>query len=227
MLSTNFVQGYLDPVGFCSIPDPFLQIKQVADLETRLHMLTLAAALNAFSAPNKIATMAAHPDDWLLNSSEVAYKRSQEVGAALVQLRLGGAKQDGRVWWQICRGIQGRFKGSITALLDANGYDTNKLQAYLQESKTTFPVLSGPVISVRWLDLVSRWGDKPLAGWEELQIPFTEGLREQGSFLDQSQTMIHPAAAAAIEHWAQSCRSGKEGGCGWAECPNRAGGSEI
>jgi hypothetical protein len=222
MLSSNFVQAFLYPTGFCGSPDPFFQIQEIADLETRLHMLTMAAALNAFSAPNKITAMAAHQDHWLLRSSEAAYKKSQEVGAALVQLRLGGAKQDGRVWWQICRGIQGRFKGSIKSLLDANGYDTKNLQAYLQDSKTTFPVLSGPVISVRWLDLVSRWGDRPLAGWETLMIPFTEGLKEQGSFLDQSLSAIHPAAAAAIEHWSKSCRSGQVGNCGWAKCPNRA-----
>jgi hypothetical protein len=105
-------------------------------------------------------------------------------------------------------------------MLDANQNDAGRLYDYLQDSKTTFPVLSGPAISIRWLDIVSRYGGEPLANWETLEIPFTDGLKKKAGFADQSMEMIHPAAAAAIEHWSASCEGTDPSGCGWKECPN-------
>lgn len=224
MLSSSFVQTYLNsPDGFCGKIDPFKPLRDVSDIETRLHMLSMASILGAFNSPPKIETMLKRSDHWLFKSSEVAYKQSKEVGFELTQLHLGGAKQDGRVWWSVCRGIQGRYKGSIAGLLEANHYDTEQLYSYFQENKATFPVLSGPVISVRWLDLVSRFGGKPLTNWESLEVPFNENLKNQAGFINQNLEKIHPAAAAALELWHSGCHGADSAACGWEECPKRGG----
>ncbi|MEN8240297.1 MAG: hypothetical protein ABFS17_00100 [Chloroflexota bacterium] len=181
----------------------------------------MSAIIDIFSKTSKLPNMINAQDHWLLCSTEVAYKQSKEVGSAINQLGIGGPKHNARVWWQVCRGIQGRFKGSITALIEENQFDANKIYEYLQSSKTTFPVLSGPVVSIRWIDMVSRSSQNPLKNWESLRMPQPGSLVQAAKDLGIYAKELHPAVVSALELWNEHCQAGKFSTCEWDGCPKK------
>ena len=222
MLSSKFMKTYFNSKStFCGAPDPFLAIQQIEDAEVRLHALTLNTIVDISPKTTKIPKLIDAQDHWLLQSTQVAYKQSKEVEESLNQLGIGGPRQNARVWWQICRGIQGRFKGSLTSLFEENLYDADQVTTYLQASKTTFPVLSGPVVSIRWLDLISRYGEKPLKNWEGLVIPLPSSYKEIAEVLGLKTDIVHPAVVSALSLWSQSCKSSSGIDCAWKDCPRK------
>ncbi len=222
-LSSPLVQAFSDhPLGLCGQHDPAKAAESVSVLEQRLTILTFGVVadtrhLNA----ERWSALAALHDHWLFDPTQAAYKSSQEVLAALQQQRIAAPQYIARVWWQICRGVQGRFKGSWRDLLKANDDNAQTLQNYLQQSQTTFPVLSGPVISARWLDLVQRIGGVPLQGWDALTVTLPpeqiKTARKFGIMVDE----VHPLVSSALEAWPTACQKLPAGSCGLAGCPNR------
>ena len=222
-LSSPLVQAFNDhPLGLCGQHDPAKAAESVSVLGQRLNILTFGAVadtrhLNA----ERWSALAALHDHWLFDPAQAAYKSSQEILAALQQQRIAAPQYIARVWWQICRGVQGRFKGAWRDLLKANDDNAQTLQRYLEQSQTTFPVLSGPVISARWLDLVHRIGGVALQGWEALTVTLPPEQIKTAREFGITAEAVHPLVSSALEAWPTACRSLPAGSCGLAGCPNR------
>lgn len=206
----------------CGVCDPAAGVRNVEVLEQRLNVLTLGAVLSTSPLrAERWQTLAALHDHWLLDPSQAAYRTSAEILTEMQRVGMGGPQYIARVWWQICRGVQGRFKGSWHDLLSANSDDAATLLAYFQNSKATFPVLSGEVILVRWLDLIHRIGGIPLRGWDVLSVPLPPGLKEAAGKFDIPGDEVHPLTASALETWSAACRGLGGDACGFAECPSK------
>lgn len=220
--ATQLIQALTDhPLGLCGQHDPAKSIQQVEALEERLNLLAFGAVMSTDPLPaSGWETLAALHDHWLFLPGQVSYRPSQEVLACMQALHIRAPGYIARVWWQVCRGVQGRFKGSWRDLLAANGDDAQALEGYLLQSKSTFPVLSGPVVSVRWMDLVQRIGGVPLQGWDDLRVPLSPHLVEAACTFGVAAKKVHPCLAAALEVWATACR-GDGQGCGLDDCPRR------
>ncbi|HEX2997769.1 MAG TPA: hypothetical protein VHP14_23300 [Anaerolineales bacterium] len=222
-LSSPLVQAFNDhPLGLCGQHDPAMPVRSVEALEQRLSILTLGVVLdlNHLSQERWSALTAIH-DHWLLDPSQVAYRSSAQVLTGMQEARLAGPQYIARVWWQLCRGVQGRFKGSWRALLKANDDDAQALQSYLQKSKATFPVLSGPVISARWLDLIHRIGGVALQNWESLKTPLSSQQRRNARLFGITETEVHPLLASALNTWQTSCKKLSVEFCGLSNCPGK------
>lgn len=219
-LASQLVQAFSEhPLGLCGQHDPAQVVTGIENLERRLSILTLGSVLdiNPLTA-ERWARLVALAEHWLLDPAEVAYRSSQQVQAAMEQWRILGLGHIPRVWWQVSRGIQGRFKGSWRELIKANQDNAQELERYLHKSRTTFPVLAGPVVSVRWLDLVHRIGAVPLQGWETLVLPLPSGLKKSsGEFGTEGE--VHPLFFSALYLWASACQKLLEGSCGFSNCP--------
>lgn len=222
-LSSRLVQTFLDhPLGLCGQNDPAKIVLSVEDPEQRLNILTLGVVLDINPLrPERWSRLAAAAGSWLLDPSQVAYQSSQQVQTVMQEMRLLGPRHIPRVWWQICRGVQGRFKGSWRDLIAANENRAQTLQSYLGQNKTTFPVLSGPVISVRWLDLVHRIGGLPLLDWETLRLPLPPGLRETARLFGVETDDVPPLLFAALYTWSTACQKQQDDACGFSSCPKK------
>lgn len=225
-LSSNLVQAFSDhPPGLCGLREPARVVQSLGDAEGQLNILTLGVVMDSNPPGMEIwsALMAIH-DHWLLQPARVAYQSSQQVQASLREMRIPAPEHIARVWWQICRGVQGRAQGSWLALLEANADHAHTILGYLQKSRATFPVLSGPVISARWLDLVHRMGGVPLQGWESLGVPLPSGQAEAARSFGIVGKRVHPQLHSALYFWASACRKSPAGACGLADCPRRGEG---
>jgi len=222
-LSSPLVQALTShPLGLCGQHDPAKVVGSVASLEQRLNILTFGAVLDLNPlSPERWSALTAFHDDWLLDPSQAAYRTSREVLTGMRAAHLSGPAHIARVWWQLCRGVQGRFKGSWRDLLEANGENAHTLQGYLAKNKATFPVLAGPVISARWLDLVHRIGGVTLTGWETLSVPLPSGQVKSAGLFGMPGDRIHPLVSAALYTWEASCQERSRAACGLSDCPRR------
>jgi len=220
--STPLYQAFFeDPKGLCGRRDDALIIDDIDSLETRLHLITLAVILDSAPNPERWVELRKVQNHWLLDSSQVAYKHSKEVAQALRNSHIRAPQQSARVWWQICRGIKGRFNGSIRAFFQENGDDVTLVRQYFLESRTTFPVLSAETTSARWLDLVHRHGKIELKNWETLRIPLDDQERKSAKSFGMDEEQLHPSLALALRTWTYAChRLGTES-CALAFCPHR------
>ena len=210
------------PLGICGQHDPAQVVSQLPDLEQRLSILTLGVVLdtNPLSKERwgRLLALAGH---WLLDSARTAYQDSRQVQTEMQSLDFKSPGHIARVWWQLCRGVQGRFQGSWRGLIAAGDRSAMKLQAYLHGNKTTFPVLSGPTLSARWLDLVHRVGGIPLQGWDELSVPRSAGQEEAARLFGMESKSAHPALQSALMLWPQACQRRQDTSCGLKYCPGR------
>ncbi len=223
ILSSPLVQAFRDhPLGLCGQREPARMIRRLEDIEQRLNLLAFGVVMDAkpINAERWSALMGAH-DHWLFAPSQAAYKTSPQILEAMQQIRLGAPRHIARVWWQISRGVQGRTKGSWRDLLRGNDDDSHLLQKYLHKNQTTFPVLSGPVISARWLDLVHRVGGVPLKNWETLIVPLPKNQGKTARLFDVAMNDVHPFVASALNVWESSCRGLPAESCGLTDCPFR------
>lgn len=214
---------YHDPLGLCGHRDPVAKVAAVEDEEARLRVLALGSVLADSLAPSAgvWAQLAALHDHWLLDPSAVAYRPSPVVAEALAEAGIGGPRHAARVWWQICRGFQGRFRGSIRQMLRACGDDAVEAQMYLTESPTTFPVLSGPVVSAAWLDRVHRTGGVALDRWPLLVVELAAGDQAAAAEFGISSRLAHPQERWALRVWRAACQGSPPGACGLKACPRR------
>jgi hypothetical protein len=95
------------------------------------------------------------------------------------------------------------------------------LQSYLQKNKTTFPVLSGPVISARWLDLVHRIGGVTLHDWEALTVHLPSHQRKTARLFGIDIADVHPLLSGALNAWPASCQKLSGEFCGLMGCPRK------
>lgn len=221
-LSSPLIQAFSNhPSGLCGQREPARVISHLEDIEQRLNLLAFGAVMDTkpLSAERWSALVEGH-DHWLFQPSQSAYKSSHQVLAGIQQLRLATPQYIGRVWWQICRGVQGRTKGSWRDLFRGNDDDAQMVQKYLRNNQTTFPVLSGPVISARWLDLVHRVGGVPLKSWETLSVPLSKKQGKTARLFGVVADEVHPLFFSALNVWMGSCHKLPAGHCGLAECPH-------
>jgi hypothetical protein len=189
-------------------------------VEQRLSLLAFGIAADTPQVSReRWSALAEVHDHWLFDPSQAAYKTSPQIQEGLQQLHIKVPKHIARVWWQISRGVQGRTKGSWLALFEANQWNALQMQNYLQKSRATFPVLSGPVLSPRWLDLAHRVGGVELEGWESLRVPLTSELRTEARLFGIEGEEAHPVFVSALQAWKQSCQKRKGISCGLTHCP--------
>ncbi len=222
ILSLPLLQAFSDhPLGLCGAHDPAKVVSSIEILEQRLSVLALGVVLDTNPlSQERWSTLVTLHDHWLLDSSQVAYQSSARVLTAMQETHTSGPQYIARVWWQICQGVQGRYKGSWRELLRANNDDARTIQNYLQKSRATFPVLAGPIISARWLDLVHRIGGVALQGWETLTIKLPSSQRKAARVFGITMDEVHPLLSTALNVWQASCRKLPEGLCGFTDCPN-------
>jgi hypothetical protein len=221
--SSSLVQSFLQhPLGLCGRHEPAQIVGKIKDIERRLSILTLGVVLDPnHLSQDRWSALADVHDHWLFIPSQAAHKTSPQILEGMQQLRLGAPQHLARVWWQICRGVQGRTKGSWRELLKLNEDNAQTLLGYLGNSKTTFPVLSGPVISVRWLDLIQRIGGVELQGWETLRVPLPGDQKKPAHLFGVDADDVHPAFASALKVWEGACQKLPGAACGLADCPRR------
>ena len=222
-LSPQLVQAFSErPLGLCGQHDPARVVGEVVDLEQRLRILTLGVVLDINPlSEERWSTLVGVAGNWLLDPSQVAYRSAQEALTAMQEIRIQSPQHIPRVWWQICRGVQGRFQGSWSSLLASNRNDALAVQKYLEQNKTTFPVLAGPVISARWLDLVHRVGGVSLQNWESLTVPLTARQKRIARQLGIETDDVHPLLSSALGTWATACQGYPDDSCGFSVCPKR------
>ena len=222
-LASNLIHAYSEhPLGLCGHHEPARIVSSVEDVERCLTILTLGIVLDINPLTQErwsgLLTLAEH---WLFDPSYVAYQSSQQVGAAMQETGISCSQHIPRVWWQICRGVQGRFKGSWRDLMGANDYDALVLQGYLRKSKTTFPMLAGPVISARWLDLAHRIGGVSLKGWENLLVPLSRQQAKTARLFSIEKNEVHPLLFSALWEWPAACKKLPESSCGLSDCSRK------
>ncbi|MGH2544051.1 MAG: hypothetical protein ACRDIB_14725 [Ardenticatenaceae bacterium] len=145
---------------------------------------------------------------WLFDTAQVAYADWRAVEKALAPHGLAEHRQDVRGWYEVARGLQGRFKGDVASLIAAGPKGqparTSAILAYLDASSTTFPFLSGDKTARLWLDQLRRIGgieiieDEPLRlapSKEARDIAATHGLSLPSRALPIQQLL-------ALEAWA-------------------------
>jgi len=222
-LSSPLVQAFNNhPLGLCGRHDPAKSVSGIEVVEQRLNILTFGAVVDAkHLSRERWSTLVAIHDHWLLDPSQVAYRSTPQILVAKQELGIPGPRYIARVWWQICRGVQGRYKGSWRDLFKANDNDAHALQSYLQKNQTTFPILGGPVISARWLDLVHRIGGVTLQGWETLTVPLPSHQKKTGRLFGIAVDDVHPLLSSALSAWPASCRKLPAEFCGLVGCPRK------
>ncbi len=222
MHNSPLFQAFFDnPDGLCGQHDPSLPVAAIQSLETRLHIITLGSVLDKKINSKRWADLIKLEGHWLLDSSQVAYKSSHQVLQALQEEKIRSPQHIARVWWQICRGVQGRFNGSFRALLQANSDDALSVQNYLRKSRTTFPVLSAPITSAHWLDMVHRRGEVQLQRWDKLRVTLPARQRKTALLFGLDDADLHPALALALHAWPSACQHVDEISCGLEHCPRR------
>ena len=222
-LSSPLVQAFRDhPLGLCGRHEAAQSVSSIDDVEQRLNVLTFGVVVDTnFLSLERWSTLAAIHDHWLLDPSQVAYRSSPQVWTAIQEMHIPGPQHMARVWWQICRGVQGRYKGLWRDLFKANDDNTHILQSYLHKNHTTFPVLAGPIISARWLDVVHRIGGVILQGWEALTVKLSSPQRKTARLFRVEVDEVHPLLSSALHTWTLSCRNLSGESCGLAGCPGR------
>lgn len=208
-------------LGFCGFREPAALVGQIPGSERRILVLAFGAILDIFLQGSQWETLVGIQDSPLLDPAWVAYRESKEIAQLMRQMKVGGPQYNARVWWQICRGVQGRFNGSFSDLLAANEWDSAAVQAYLKRSKTTFPVISGKVVSAQWLDWCSRIGGAALAGWEDLRVKLPASLIPAAEKIGVDHPLVHPQMYGALLAWEKHCNGLGEDFCGLAECWKR------
>jgi hypothetical protein len=221
-LATPLYQAFFEnPKGLCGRRDDALIIEKIASQETRLHLITLAAVADNSPNPERWGELLKLETHWLLDSSQVAYKQSKEIAQAFRSEQIRVPQHIARVWWQICRGIKGRFDGSLRAFFSENGDDTLSVKRYFQRSRTAFPILSAETTSARWLDLIHRHGSIELKNWEQLRIPLGERESAAAKLFDLDEKQLHPSLALALQTWTYACHRLDAESCALPFCPHR------
>lgn len=217
----SLVEALETEQGLCGMHEPAQVIAAVPDQEMRLRMLTLGAILDVFPLRERWTVIAGLADHWLMDIPILAYRTSHEVAAAFQEEKIAGPTHSARTWWQVCRAVQGRFKGPVRDLLRESDDKAGAIQTYLAASRATFPVLAGPVISARWLDLVDRIGGVQLSGWETLRVKLSARERASGERLGIPHRTAHPWLAMSLRVWKTACQGLGKNGCGFRACPNQ------
>ena len=222
-LSLPLVQAFIDhPLGLCGRHEAARSVSSIDDIEQRLNVLTFGVVVDTnFISSGRWSMLVALHDHWLLDPSRVAYGSSTQVLIAMNEMGISAPQHIARVWWQISRGVQGRYRGSWREMLKSNDENAQALQIYLRDNRTTYPVLAGPIISARWLDLVHRIGGVSLRGWEELTVKLPAHQRKTAGLFGIVRDEAHPLLSSALNAWSISCRKLSKEFCALALCPER------
>ncbi|MCB0078369.1 MAG: hypothetical protein KDD73_13225 [Anaerolineales bacterium] len=140
---------------------------------------------------------------WLFDTERVAYADWRAVEAALKRQALAQRRQDVRGWYDTARGLQGRFKGEVSSLIEAGGGTVSGLLSYLTHNRTTFPLLAGEETARLWLDQLRRLGGVEIEEDEALEITLGKKARQALKTLAIDVPEWLPVQEAlAVEVWA-------------------------
>jgi len=142
---------------------------------------------------------------WVFDTGRVAFEDWRALEAALGRHGLAERRQDVRGWYDVARGLQGRFKGDVAAMVVAAGPAAADLVEYVAANKATFPLLAGDRIAARWADQLRRVArvavDDAAPGLtERLGSSVRDRLARAGVELDSDEVPVHHALAATA--WA-------------------------
>lgn len=102
-------------------------------------------------------------------------------------------------WQRIGQALVMRAGGSVTRLLVNHEDDALKMLAMLANSKTTFPVLSGPQTAPRWLYGLAAIGQHPLKNSEQLTVPVSPTAAKALEALTLAANSISAGSFAAVD----------------------------
>ncbi|MCB8978457.1 MAG: hypothetical protein H6657_13615 [Ardenticatenaceae bacterium] len=102
-------------------------------------------------------------------------------------------------WQRIGQALVMRAGGTVTTLLADHEDDALQLLAMLANSKTTFPVLSGPQTAPRWLYGLTAVGQHPLKNSEQLTVPVSPAATKALEALDVPASKISAIAFEAAD----------------------------
>ena len=142
--------------------------------ETHLVFLTLVYTMSGGRDPIPLWTAArqALPQfPHLFDPQHLARANPRTLQEPLRQTGLTAKASEATVWHKIGKALVMRGRGSVSAILAQAEYDALAVWEMLQQSKTTFPVLSGEQTAPRWLAGLVAHGGQSLANLGKLALP--------------------------------------------------------
>ena len=117
-LSSPLVQAFSGhPLGLCGRHEAARSASSIDDIEQRLNVLAFGVVVDAnFLSLERWSALAAIHNHWLMAPSQVAVQSSSQVWTGMQKMGVPGPQHIARVWWQICRGVQGRYKDTVGEL---------------------------------------------------------------------------------------------------------------
>jgi len=150
--------------------------------ETHLAFLTLVFAVSGGREPVQLWAAARdtfQADPELFNPAMLAYANPQMLVSRLTAYGLiRKPRSQSVVWQRIGQALVMRAGGFVWQLLEAQDREGNRLLAYLQQNKTTFPVLSGAQTAPRWIYGLAFAGDVDITGADSLPVPVSPAVRQ-------------------------------------------------
>lgn len=106
----------------------------------------------------------------LFDTTRLAYANPRTLYPVLRGNGIIRRQSEATVWQKTGQALMMRGRGQLSAILAECNYDALELWEMLQQSKTTFPVLSGPQTGPRWLAGLAAEGAQPLANIKQLTL---------------------------------------------------------
>ncbi len=191
--------------GLWGVTDPAwpLPSGMVRGTDEHLAYLTLVYTISGGRDPAALWESARHTfaeDAELFAPPFLAYAKP----AALVpRLQQHGLSQkptsEATVWQRIGQALVMRAGGSVTRLLAEHENDALQLLAMLANSKTTFPVLSGPQTAPRWLYGITAVGQHPLKNSDQLTVPVSPAAARALDSLTLSASQVSAGVFDALD----------------------------
>ena len=151
--------------------DP-LPTKLTRGSDEHLTFLTLVYTISGGRKPEQLSTAARKTwdeDPGLFDPRGLAFAKPRDLEPRLKSQGLTRkTKSEATVWQRIGKALFMRAGGSVLRLLADNAHDAQRLLAMLEQSKTTFPVLSGPQTAPRWIYGLARFGERSIANLDTL-----------------------------------------------------------
>ncbi|RMG98329.1 MAG: hypothetical protein D6706_07300 [Chloroflexi bacterium] len=171
--------------------------------ETHLAFLTLVFAISGGRNPVQLWAAARdtfQADPELFNPTFLAYATPKMLISRLTAYSLiRKPHSESVVWQRIGQALVMRAGGLVRQLVEAQGREGNRLLAYLQQNKTTFPVLSGRQTAPRWIYGLAFAGDVEITGADGLPVPVSPAVRQAMRNLDVAGDRVTTAVFGPLD----------------------------
>ncbi|GAB4273752.1 MAG: hypothetical protein Kow0080_21550 [Candidatus Promineifilaceae bacterium] len=200
LLLAAYAEGEMWGVG---APERPLPAELVRGSEIHLAFLTLVFAVSGGRDPVQLWAAARdtfQADPELFNPTLLAYTSPETVTSRLRAYGLiRKPRSESVVWQRIGQALVMRAGGSVRQLVEAQDREGNRLLAYLQQNKTTFPVLSGRQTASRWIYGLAFAGDVAITGADSLPVPVSPAVRQAMRNLDVAGDRVTTAVFGPLD----------------------------